>query len=489
MLPRRSLLLLPLLSLLLPLRAAADLPLAYMGLRPAPQTCSPWFLAEANRMMAQKLSELPALSVIAPSALSRALGSPQVLDSCNDDGCMTVLAQTAGAAQVLWGTVERSSATGLVVRLRALEVPSGRLLGSASPGCDPCEEGLLLASLAGFDARSLALGAQVPAATVDTASVGGLGRVMQIPGVHRPLHPDEQQRAGWLTVHSQPPGAKLSLFTYSVGLTPVTRLSLLPGAYPATLEAPGFEPLRGTLQVASGRETQQMLQLRPLGTLLRVVSLPIGAEVLVDGRPVGQTPLSAQALPFGEHELTVQKAGYLPERRRVLGQPGVPVELTVGLRPAPPTEGRLDLKSRPSKASVMIDGQPVGQTPLKKHELSAGEHLITLYLPGYAEREEVVQVAGGKTLQLNLTLSKQQDDLGTLSVRSNPAGAKAQLGGLSIGKTPVRDVQFKPGRHVLRLTLPGYPPYETEVEIRRGEHIQREVDLSAAAPDLLTPTP
>lgn len=391
---------------------------------------------------------------------------------------MAVLAQTAGATQLVWGLVDRPSPTGYRVTLRSLAVPSAQPQGQIQPTCDPCEEGLLLASLASLDLRPLRLGA-APAPPRAPSTPAG---VQHVPGVHRRLTAQEQRRAGWLTVFTQPPGATLSLFTYSVGKTPLVRKGLLPGAYRATLSLDGYQDLPLTLMVHTGHETRHMLRLVPSGVMLRVVSLPVDAEVLVDGQVVGRTPLAAPLLPLGPHELLIRAPGHLPERRPVVGVAGRPVELQVSLQEAGPSHGRLTVTSRPPRAAIRIDGEPVGQTPLRRHRATSGEHTLTAYLPGYEELTQKVVVKGGAQTKVALTLRAAVAEEGRLTVTSSPAGAKAKLGPLGIGTTPVRDIRFKPGRYILRLVKPGFPPYEVPFEVKQDEHVKHHADLAAGPP-------
>lgn len=458
--------------------AGAQETVAYMGLRAAPGVASPWLLAESNRMLSGALQGVPGTRLLSPSDLYRAAGSPQALESCVQDPCMAVLAQAAGATQVVWGLVDRPTPSGYRVSLRSLRVPAAQPLGQVQSGCDPCEEGLVLAGLASVDLRGLRLGA-APAAPSPAAATPG---IQHIPGVHRRLTAEEARRAGWLTLFTQPAGATLSLFTYSAGKTPVVRMGLLPGAYRATLSLEGYQDMPMTLMVYAGRETRHMLQLAPSGVMLRVVSMPLDAEVLIDGRIVGRTPLAAPVLPLGPHELVVRAPGHVPVRRPVQGGPGRAVEIEVTLQKAGPTEGRLTVTTRPTRAALQIDGEPVGQSPLRRHLTAAGEHTVTAYLPGYDELRKTVVVTGGEELKLELALERAVADEGTLTVTSTPAGAKALLGKLGIGTTPINTIRFKPGRYILRLVKPGYPPYEVPVAVERGGHTTHAADLAAGPP-------
>jgi hypothetical protein len=56
------------------------------------------------------------------------------------------------------------------------------------------------------------------------------------------------------------------------------------------------------------------------------------AEVTVDGKPAGTTPLRALRLPAGEHTVGLRHPGYAPVDRRVVVRPGLTTELHVDLQ-------------------------------------------------------------------------------------------------------------------------------------------------------------
>ena len=70
-----------------------------------------------------------------------------------------------------------------------------------------------------------------------------------------------------------------------------------------------------------------------------LTSTPAGASVLVDGKDVGQTPLSVALPTSGEHTVTLKKAGYRTETRTLTATSGdlaVPMRLLRPRSDAPP---------------------------------------------------------------------------------------------------------------------------------------------------------
>lgn len=485
---RPAVLLLGLVLLLQAGEAGAQTRIAFLGLRTRAGVASDYLLAEAGRLVQQHFAAQPGVVLIPAEQVARVIGSPLAIESCQEDSCMSLFAQAVGAQQVVWGYLDRPWPTGYRIWMRVLELPTGSLLREAQPACNPCDETGLLGTLASLGSADLGVGPSPAQQAATAAAAAAASRptagsaVLQIPGVHRPLTPEEQGRAGWLTLQTVPPGASLVLFSYKVGETPLNGLQLLPGAYQAVIELEGYQSHAFPLAIRTGQETRLAFRLQPTGVMLRVVSLPIEAQVEVDGRPVGVTPLAAPLLQPGPHRIRVTLPGYLPQELTVQAIAGFPVELTVALQRAPLQEGFLAVKTQPTRASILIDDEPVGQSPIAKRMLAAGEHKVSAYLPGFEQAERVVQLQGGETQHLMLALEPVKQNKTTLTLTSFPAGAEATLGSIRIGKTPIDGIKFKPGRHVLRVMLDGFPPYETMLEVKEGVRTTYHADLSKGSP-------
>jgi hypothetical protein len=113
-------------------------------------------------------------------------------------------------------------------------------------------------------------------------------------------NPTADALAGWLSVESAVPlqirsGGRL------LGTSDVDRLMLPSGDYTVDLvnETLGFHTERH-MRIAAGKTTQTRVEV-PNG-VLSVNALP-WADVLIDGRQVGQTPLGNLSLPIGRHDV------------------------------------------------------------------------------------------------------------------------------------------------------------------------------------------
>jgi len=142
-----------------------------------------------------------------------------------------------------------------------------------------------------------------------------------------------------------------------------------------------------------------------VGSLL-VRSTPLGARVVVDGREYGRTPVTVGNLSRGVHKVRVIRDGYVPDDRQVTVTSAQRAQsMTVRLapervapaaaavnRPAAPSTAPLTVESRPPGATVFLDGQQVGTTPLVLPDVAAGEHALHLDHDGYRRWASTIRI-------------------------------------------------------------------------------------------------
>ena len=111
--------------------------------------------------------------------------------------------------------------------------------------------------------------------------------------------------------------------------------------------------------------------------------------------------------------------------------------------------GTLSVQTNPSGASVDVDGQARGTTPLSL-SLSPGRHTLKLANEGNVRSMPITIIAGGQVSQL-IELPRAASLLGELQVRSDPAGAQVTVDGHVYGKSPLTVEGLSPGVHTVLL--------------------------------------
>jgi serine/threonine protein kinase len=106
-------------------------------------------------------------------------------------------------------------------------------------------------------------------------------------------------------------------------------------------------------------------------------SRPGGAEVFLDGTPLGRTPLRQVVVKGKADTLHLEKPDYLPLNVRLKAEDR---DISVRLVPAP---FDVAVASEPSGAAVFFDGEAKGHTPLSVQVPGEGIHQLRLLLDGH----------------------------------------------------------------------------------------------------------
>jgi hypothetical protein len=224
---------------------------------------------------------------------------------------------------------------------------------------------------------------------------------------------DEQsKRIAQLMVLTQTP-ATIEIDGIEAGRTPLaTPIRLASGAHVVTVLAPGFLPSHK--EVTLPGQTTETLSLNLLPTdsrlaQLLVKSALIGAEVLVNGKRVGVTPLAASvAVPPGQVQVQLRRAGYVPATQMLVLDEGARGELTFVLdedRAAPATmRGRLAVSAGGPDTEISIDGGARRPIP-GVLDLPIGPHLVRVSRPGYETVERTVEVQASAETPLVVVLA------------------------------------------------------------------------------------
>ena len=244
----------------------------------------------------------------------------------------------------------------------------------------------------------------------------------------------------------------------------------------------------------------------PDGASLRVDGVPFGATVRIDSDSVGTLPFRMDGLAPGDHLLTIESGPYAIDTLLTVAagersvvflrleggedvspataevQPEAPAsdaeDADAAPEPAAPTTGILRIVSRPSGATIRLDGTAVGTTPLALSDVQAGRHAVTASLAGYQERAVSVSVKGGQDETLRLALDAQAAPA-TLEVLARPWGTIYIDGVLQKRNTDiVFRAQVSPGTHEIRVVHPTFGTRTRTVTIGSGQSTMEVFDLT-----------
>lgn len=137
--------------------------------------------------------------------------------------------------------------------------------------------------------------------------------------------------------------------------------------------------------------------------LVSISSEPAGAQVMLDSRDAGVTPLEQVELEAGRsHLISLSRDRYQSVDTTLFVETGLSYELNFPMDRLP---SRLTVTSNPPGAMVYLDGQQLQATPLEMPELIPDmQHLVSLRLPGYLPMDTTFMAWAGDHHQLNIAL-------------------------------------------------------------------------------------
>jgi len=206
-------------------------------------------------------------------------------------------------------------------------------------------------------------------------------------------------------------------------------------------------------------------------TAIAVTTTPPGAAIDVDGIAKGTSgaaPVVVGELDVGQkYQVGARRDGYEPAVELVVTRAQT-TAVELALKPLPST---LTVTSVPPGATVTLDGQERGTTPLALGDLApASEHAMKLSRSGYTDAVRTVRAPEPGTraeVEVGMTLDP---DTGIVRIASVPSGADIYQGAEIIGgiKTPGEHLVRAGRTYEFTVRLPGYRPEVRIVVAKRG---------------------
>ncbi|MGB9071918.1 MAG: PEGA domain-containing protein [Terriglobales bacterium] len=154
-------------------------------------------------------------------------------------------------------------------------------------------------------------------------------------------------------------------------------------------------------------------------------------------------------------------------------------------------------------SGVWVDGQYVGYLnelkASKKVLLLPGEHTISVRQNGYQDFTQRVVLQPGQTQLVRVTMDKAATgpmppdaDLATIKINVNPSRAAVFVDGRFVGHVGEfgglgRAMQVVPGSHHIRIALPGYATFQTDINPLPRQKVEVKTDLVKSEVPLAEP--
>lgn len=269
--------------------------------------------------------------------------------------------------------------------------------------------------------------------------------------------------SGYIIVTSEPSGAMVYLNEQQVGATPYQGRNIA-GNYQLRLQHPFHYDHTEVFTLKEG-ETNNLpiVKLKPRFGYYQITSTPSGAEVWIDGKMEGKTPLTKKQIGSGHHTLSLRYPGYHEQNESFEIKDGDNKNFEIKLKEA---FGILSITSDPADARIFIDGKELGTTPYANNNYPSGNYQLRVSKEMHLDVTENVTVKDNEKTERFLVLPK---NFGTLQVTAT--GASIYIDNLLVG-SDFYTTTLAPGRHTVKASRDKYRDDEREVFIANG---QREI--------------
>lgn len=245
-----------------------------------------------------------------------------------------------------------------------------------------------------------------------------------------------------------------------------------PGKYTVQVRKAGY--LDGTAQVQVGGDPQVLrVVLAKAPGVLVVDTGGIAGKASVAGGPAVPVPGRVPA-PAGAQELVVRAPKYADARVPVeVAGSGAEQALQVKLEPA---FAAVTFESTPAGATVRVDGDVLGQTPLQV-EVGAGRRDAEFQLAGYAPFKTTFTVIASEAQRVGPAVLRRPPAV--VEVISEPADAQVSVGGQFRGRTPLVLTLATEQPQAIAVSRLGYTTAERTLRLTPGVRTRERVVLQA----------
>lgn len=254
---------------------------------------------------------------------------------------------------------------------------------------------------------------------------------------------------GILKVRSNVEAAEVWVDGALLGKAPMTKYIAV-GSHQVRVVADNYDPFVRKVEVTADKTVEVQAQLTPGPGTVELVGPP-GARLTLDGVDKGALPLRIPAPSAGTHKWSVTAPKYETGTGSFDYVSGKNLLIAVELTPS---RGIWVVESTPAGATVRLDGEEVGKTPLRLTDIEPGPH--TVVIDGGADGLVVrsVDTSDGSRGEVKANLPKSG---ATLEIATGSPNGQVFIDGALVGTGA-------------KVTVGPLAKGRTKMEIRAGEH-------------------
>lgn len=263
------------------------------------------------------------------------------------------------------------------------------------------------------------------------------------------------QNFGYLTIPSNPvtEGATIFVDNMAKGEVPVNQLHIKSGPHEVTINQNLYLPYTTNIEVTDSGFLVINPMLEP--NFAEVEFLINDKDIIIydNGEVIEFNGSKMQTrLEDGNHKITVKKPSHDDSMKEITVKRGE--NMTVSLDSPTPVYGYLTVYSNKDGATISLNGNKVGVTPMVNQRVLIGDYKVEVSNKGFKIESQNVEISRDQSKSLTFELNGWCPAY----VYSKPDGATVFIDGKLAGSTP-HQLNLYDGNYDIKITKDGYLPY------------------------------
>jgi hypothetical protein len=287
-------------------------------------------------------------------------------------------------------------------------------------------------------------------------------------GGYRPTPAPTPTPTGSISITTKPSEAKIFWDGVFKGNTTIALEDVI-GNHRVKISKEGFKNVTSRISLYEDMPITRHFVLEPINGSIAVSSTPSGAIVYLDNDNMSVITPCMLNVNVGEHTLKLTKSDYFDETENV----SVSVDKIEYVHVNLTGYGSISISSNPDGAYVYLDNNYMNKT-CELSEVVVGQHTIKLTKSGYFNVTKNVSVSVGITHPVRINLT----ECCSISISTNPSGAKVYLDGNYKGETPKNISKVPQGNHSIEFKKLDYVSVTKNIQVSAGETTSVRVRLN-----------
>ncbi|MCF0187566.1 MAG: PEGA domain-containing protein, partial [Bacteroidaceae bacterium] len=243
------------------------------------------------------------------------------------------------------------------------------------------------------------------------------------------------------------------------------------GKHSFKVQHPMYEPQNGLFDI-SDEKVNLSIDLAPLFGWLKISTTPESdADVYLNGKKIGKSPITTDALIEGEYNVRVIKEMYDCKENTitVLRNKTTDVDLAM-----PQAFSEVTINSHDLNATLTLDGKTISKGSWAGR-IARGKHVVEAIRDNHRSTPKIIDIESNS--QLSFELEAPTPIVGAINISSNPIGARIKIDGQDMGETPNIIKGLLIGNHTVSLSKHGCGDYENQITIEEGKITPLDIAL------------